>query len=31
MLVRLLLADLAGEGMHEPGVFGPNQGQGGAS
>lgn len=27
LLVRMVLADLAGEGMHEPGAFGPRTGQ----
>lgn len=27
LLVRMVLSDLAGEGMHEPGVFGPRTGQ----
>jgi len=31
LLVRMILADLAGNGMHEPGAFGPRLGQMGGS
>lgn len=31
LLVRMVLADLAGDGMHEPGAFGPRLGQNGGS